>query len=453
MASKGPGARGGPKLAASAAVDRGRTIVGRYRLGRVLHRGLDGRVHEAVQLPVGRAVAVKLLDARDVHPERFRQQASRAALLGHPHAVTLFDSGETEAGELFVVMELVPGRPLPRVLAEGGPLPVDRALGIAIQVARALRHAHARGVAHGHLEPAQVMVAPDAEGLDFAKVLGFGLSSLLEPAEPLAYLPPEHARGAAGDARADLYALGAMLFELLTGRGPRADDDGGPSPRTPPRVGELAPEVDCPEALEALLARALDPRPDARFRSADELLEALRRVWVEVVGEARGGRALAATDAMDRGAVGPGPAGAKPREPMPARAEAAAPLAAPSGARDRTSRSAGIPRGARAAIGLGVLALAIAGAALVLVLDAPQPPAPLEVPHPTLAPEASPPVSARAATVAAPRPVVEAPMPEGDAALVEDELPLVAPRARPRSHRAPAVRAREAGAEFKENPY
>ena len=226
----------------------GKTIGGRYRVLAKLGQGGMGTVFRAEQVSLRRMVALKVLDpavftGRE-HVQRFHAEAETAAKLSHPHTVTLYDFGETSehgARLLFIAMELIPGRSLRAVIADDGPLTGARVCDIAEQVASSLADAHAHGIVHRDLKPDNVMLSERAGRRDFARVLDFGIAKMRDapagaggggvsafPAvtrvgdilgTPL-YMSPEQLLGEKVDGRADVYALGVMLYEMLTQRLP-----------------------------------------------------------------------------------------------------------------------------------------------------------------------------------------------------------------------------------------
>ncbi|MET0801526.1 MAG: protein kinase [Actinomycetota bacterium] len=234
-------------------------LASRYEIRALLGRGGMGEVFEAVDRRLHRTVAVKVLrpelaaDARFL--ARFRREATTAAGLAHPGIVAVHDVGE-DGGRTFIVMEFVAGRTLGE-LSAGPALDVATVARIGEAVARALAHAHDRGVVHRDISPANVMMTADGA----VKVLDFGIARDGGPLGPdagathgtLAYLAPEVIRGGPVDARADLFALGAVLAELAW------------------RAGAPSPELD------AVLARATATRPEDRFVSASAMAEALDR--------------------------------------------------------------------------------------------------------------------------------------------------------------------------------
>lgn len=206
-------------------------IAGRYRLERLLGSGAMGDVHLAWDQQLERSVALKFLraaaaDADTSAVARFRAEARVAARLEHPHVATVYDTGETEERQLFIAMAYYPGETLRERIARA-PLTLDDALRIATQVASALAAAHAAGIVHRDVKPANVLF--DAEGA--ARLADFGIARLLEEPDVLtrdaavgtpAYMSPEQARGDPADPGTDLWALGVMLHEMLTGHRPRA---------------------------------------------------------------------------------------------------------------------------------------------------------------------------------------------------------------------------------------
>ena len=261
---------------------------GRYELGRLIAGGGMGAVWRAVDRRLDRPVAVKLLRANlasdPAFVERFRREARAAAVLSHPNVAGVFDYGEHE-GEAFIVMELVEGENLAERLAREGPLPWPQALAIAGQVARALAAAHAHGLVHRDVKPANVLLS----GVDppVVKVTDFGIARA-EAAVTLtgtgavlgsaAYVAPEQASGSQVGPAADLYGLGCVLFEMVTGRPPyrgesavalAAQHVSGPVPN--PR--QLRPGL--PGTVAAIILRALQKDPAARFASAAAMAEAL----------------------------------------------------------------------------------------------------------------------------------------------------------------------------------
>ncbi|MEP6622202.1 MAG: serine/threonine-protein kinase, partial [bacterium] len=206
-------------------------VAGRYRIERHLGSGAMGDVHLAWDLQLERSVALKFLRAAAAATDptavaRFRAEARAAARLEHPHVATVYDAGETDDRQLFIAMAYYPGETLRERIARA-PLAPDDALRIAAQVASALAAAHAAGIVHRDVKPANVLF--DAEGA--ARLADFGIAKLLESPDVLtrdaaigtpAYMSPEQARGDAVDPSADLWALGVMLHEMLTGHRPRA---------------------------------------------------------------------------------------------------------------------------------------------------------------------------------------------------------------------------------------
>ncbi|MBX3155704.1 MAG: serine/threonine protein kinase [Deltaproteobacteria bacterium] len=286
-----------------------RQRVGDHEIHQLIARGGMAAVFEATHLPTGRAVALKMLRA-DVPEaaeavERFRREARLARLLAHPHIVEVL--GVVEEGEVsHLVMELVRGSSL-AALADRGAVHVRRALVIVRQVLEGLGHAHAAGVIHRDVKPANVMVARVGEPgreRDHAKLLDFGVAKLVGEAAEVAgadrltrtglvfgtpaYLSPEQGHARPLDGRTDLYALGVVAFELLTGRVPFRS----PDPATVVRMHAAAPIPTlasaapgrpwCTPEVEALVRGALAKRPEDRFADAAAMIAAVERALLSI---------------------------------------------------------------------------------------------------------------------------------------------------------------------------
>ena len=261
-------------------------IAGRYRLKRFLGQGGRKRVYLADDLTEECEVAIALFDTEDVGNvvrARARREAQAMRKLGdHPHVVGVLDTGE-EAGNPFIVSEFMPGGDVESLLAtEGGRLAVDRAVGVASDVTRALEHAHARGIVHRDLKPANVWL--DDGGT--ARLGDFGLATTEGPARvsggnlvgTVAYLPPEQALGEAAGPESDIYSLGALLYEMLTGRVPFSGDDAvsiisqhlHADPVPPSRINPEVPEA-LDRAVMELMAKQRDQRPGGGAAARERL--------------------------------------------------------------------------------------------------------------------------------------------------------------------------------------
>jgi eukaryotic-like serine/threonine-protein kinase len=285
-------------------VESGTVVDGRYRVLSRLGSGGMADVYLAEDTLLGRQVALKVLHQRFAQDqefvERFRREASSAAGLSHPNVVGVFDRGEWD-GTYYIAMEYLPGRSLKAVIREHGALSPSDAIDVAIQILLALRFAHRRGIIHRDIKPHNVIL--DEEGR--AKVTDFGIAragasdmtmtgSIMGTAQ---YLSPEQAQGHAVSESSDLYAVGVVLYELLTGRVPFEGESAvtvalkqvSVEPVPPSR---LNPQVS--PALDAVVMRALAKDPAARFASAQELIAALQ--------QARAGVAPAPAPVRDDGA-------------------------------------------------------------------------------------------------------------------------------------------------------
>jgi serine/threonine protein kinase len=278
-------------------LETGETFAERYVVERAIGRGGMGAVYLARQEPLGREVAIKVLRPDRAHDdvivERFRNEAKLIAQLGHPHIVGIHDFGEAEDGTLYLVMERLRGRTLGDALADGA-LDVPRALHIARDVARALSAAHGRGVVHRDLKPDNIFLVEAESVHDFVKVLDFGIAKLIREDAPEqnltgtglvagtpGYIPPEHVLGnAPDDSRGDLYALGVVLHEMLSGQRPFEGDSA--MKLFLKQLEEDAPalEVDVDDDLKALVADLLAREVDDRPASAEEVIRRLDALGV-----------------------------------------------------------------------------------------------------------------------------------------------------------------------------
>jgi beta-lactam-binding protein with PASTA domain len=260
-------------------------IDGRYRIMRKLGSGGMADVYMAEDQQLGRRVALKVLHRRfaedEQFVERFRREASSAAGLSHPNVVAIFDRGEWD-GTYYISMELVEGRTLKEIVREKGPAPPEAAVDLTLQILRAARYAHKHGVVHRDIKPHNVLIDHDGR----VRVTDFGIaragtSDITETGSVMGtaqYLSPEQAQGRPVDERADLYAIGIVLYELLTGQVPFDAEQ----PVTvalkqvselPVPPAELVPAI--PPAIDAVVMRALEKDPDRRYQSADEFIAAL----------------------------------------------------------------------------------------------------------------------------------------------------------------------------------
>jgi predicted Ser/Thr protein kinase len=264
----------------------GETLSGRFRIERLLGRGGMSSVWQAYDEELGRPVAIKLLHARRLESadsvDRFEREARTLALLAHPGIVTVIDRGETD-GRPFIVCELVDGRDLHERISLEGPLPIAEALAIAVQVASALAYAHERGVIHRDVKPHNVLLTADGH----AKLTDFGIArvddapALTNPGRVLGtgdYVAPEQAQGRPLDGRADIYALGALLYHCLTGmppyRGTSFVEIAEQHLRAPiPDVQTRC--LDASDEIAAIVSRALAKRPADRYADVSEMQAAL----------------------------------------------------------------------------------------------------------------------------------------------------------------------------------
>ena len=270
-------------------------IVGdRYELAAQIGEGGSARVFAAVDTRLNRPVAIKLLNAglaASADPagrERFLREGPTSAAFLHRHAVAIFDAGE-DSGELYIVMERVDGPSLAQHLTTKGSLDVADAVRIATQVLGALAAAHAVGIIHRDVKPANILLAPDGE----AKLADFGIAKRLDDLEDAVtrtgttigtprYLTPEQANGAPLSPATDVYAMGIVLFEMLTGRTPFVGDSPvavalAQQTRAAPDVREFRAEV--PTPIAAAVARALEKDPADRFATAADMAAAFSPTW------------------------------------------------------------------------------------------------------------------------------------------------------------------------------
>jgi len=286
----------------------GQILSSQFQVIRKLGEGGMGQVYLAHQLDVGRDVVIKVM-----HPEltagspqaveRFKREARAVARLNHPHIVQLYVFGQTEQGLLYLAMEFVEGRSLSRALADARRLPEAQVLRIVDQVCSALADAHASGLIHRDLKPDNIMLANRHGNPDYVKVLDFGIAKMVGPGDSKMtqtgsffgtpqYMAPEQAGGQV-DARTDLYALGVILYQLLTGTHPFDADapmaflmKHASEPVQPPLV--RFPSLVLSPRTEALVLRCLEKQPARRFQSAIELQQEIRRALHELPTAARG---------------------------------------------------------------------------------------------------------------------------------------------------------------------
>jgi serine/threonine-protein kinase len=388
-----PGADDGPQP--------GELVAGKYLIERRLGQGGMGTVYAAMHVQLREAVAIKCLRAHVAQNPamvaRFVREARAAVRIKSEHVARVLDVGSLPAGEPFMVMELLAGQDLHRVSAERGPLPVAEAALYVAQACDAVAEAHLYGIVHRDLKPANLFLTRRADGSPLVKVLDFGISKVAEEEDvnltattdvlgsPL-YMSPEQIRSPKGvDARSDVWALGAILYKLLTGRAAFAAESSSASLAKimvdpPPSLRTVRPDV--PPEVEALILRCLDKDVTRRVQSAAELARALSPFLPEAL--------RMPVDYTAPGATYPSVAAPRPQ---------------PS-------------RGAVAAV--AVLSLAVLGGAAALFVSTRS----REIPRPALAATAAP-----SATVATTTPTASAAAPAASSAAPTEPAPSAAPSA------------------------
>jgi serine/threonine-protein kinase len=259
---------------------------GRYRIIRKLGSGGMANVYLAEDEELGRRVAIKILNDRyandELFIERFRREAKSAAGLSHPNIVSIYDRGEAE-GTYYIAMEVIEGRSLKELILTRGPLPITNALMFAREILDALRFAHRHGIIHRDIKPHNILIGERVKVTDFG-IARAGTSQMTEAGSIMGtaqYLSPEQARGAPVTAASDLYSVGIVLYEMLTGKVPFTGDSPieiamkhlNEPPKPPSRI---RPEI--PEELDQVVLRALAKEPEQRYQTAEEFIEDLTRV-------------------------------------------------------------------------------------------------------------------------------------------------------------------------------
>ncbi len=281
----------------------GKTVAGRFELESVLGEGGMGKVYLAKDRETGQPAAVKVLlgklSGNEEYVQRLKQEARTGGRLRHDGAVRILASGEAESGEPFLAMEYCPGKSLKEIIEGEGHLAIGRAANIASQILSVVAAAHRQGIIHRDLKPENIKIAPDPLRGDGVKVLDFGVAKFIggEGVPEMEnvvktktgiilgtpkYMAPEQIRGEQVDGRADIYSVGAILYEMLSGDPPfQADDVFGYVTKhlkeAPIRLTERVPEYAIPKELDALVILLLEKNPANRPKDASEIEGRLRR--------------------------------------------------------------------------------------------------------------------------------------------------------------------------------
>jgi len=326
----------------------GQVVADRFKVLSLLGEGGTGQVYLAEHDVLERQFAIKVL-RRDLisdqtAAERFRREARAASRMEHRNIVYINDFGGLEDGRLYLVMEYIPGEELSIVINAEKRLPARRAAQIILQVADALEYAHGRGVVHRDLKAENILLTTERQRTDVVKILDFGLAKILFGAGNLdtitfkgqvfgtpEYIPPEQIVGDPVDQRADIYAMGVLACELVTGRTPFLGSLMellmAHRKLTPPVPSELASAAGIPPCFDDIVARAMQKRPADRFQRASEIGQILRHYLAETTGAGTDAARLA-SPVHEAAAPAPlaaaDPALATPPEPPRAVAEAPA---------------------------------------------------------------------------------------------------------------------------------
>ncbi|MCA9699736.1 MAG: serine/threonine protein kinase, partial [Myxococcales bacterium] len=279
----------------------GTVLADRYKVISVLGDGGMGRVYLGEHVTLRKKVAIKVLKQEFCHDrtnvERFLQEARAASMIRHENIVDIMDFGQVPGGSVFFVMELLEGADLSDLIKKIGRLPWMRTRNILLQVVRALRAAHESGIIHRDMKPANVYLIDRSGVNDYVKVLDFGIAKVDDQSTGLTrtgavfgtagYMAPEQACGDPVDSRTDVYAVGCMMFEMLTGRTPfpgtnfmRVLTQHMNEP--PPRPREVCPEADVSDEVETIILTALAKKQEDRFRDMAALEKAIAQANGEV---------------------------------------------------------------------------------------------------------------------------------------------------------------------------
>lgn len=304
----------------------GKVIDGRYEIQQRVGEGGMGVVYKSRQISIDRVIALKMLNQQMASDptwvQRFYNEAKACSRLQHPNTIRMFDFGQTSDGRLFMTMEFLDGISL-RDALQKGPLAPQRVVKILIQCCASLAEAHSIGIIHRDIKPDNVFLLNMAGSPDFVKLLDFSVAKLLEGDRMKTqagvvfgtpqYMSPEQGRGLPLDARSDLYALGILAFEMLTGNVPFHDDN----PMTVIQMhlqGQIPPMPDSiPYSVQQIVRRALEKDPGRRYQSSGEMMQHCQQVFAEV---SQGGMSIGA-GGMPKTMIAGGPQPMMPQGGMP----------------------------------------------------------------------------------------------------------------------------------------
>jgi hypothetical protein len=304
----------------------GKVIDGRYEIQARVGEGGMGVVYKSRQISIDRVIALKMLNAQMAQDpnwvQRFYNEAKACSRLQHPNTIRMFDFGQTSDGRLFMTMEFLDGMSLRDALAKG-PLAPQRVVKILIQCCASLAEAHSIGIIHRDIKPDNVFLLNMAGSPDFVKLLDFSVAKLLEGDRMKTqagvvfgtpqYMSPEQGRGLPLDARSDLYALGILAYEMLTGNVPFNDEN----PMTVIHMhlqGQIPPMPDSiPYSVQQIVRRALEKDPSRRYQSSGEMMQHCQQVFAELTS----GNVAPGGGGVPRTVVAPGgvPGGFAPQVP------------------------------------------------------------------------------------------------------------------------------------------
>lgn len=278
----------------------GTKIDGKYEVLENVGQGGMSIVYKAMQTAMHRIVAVKMLkmglSSDPIFAQRFTREASLLGKLNHPNIVTVFDSGMTGQGNLYLAMDFLSGPTLQDILDKTGAIPVERAAPLILQICDALNHAHKRDIIHRDLKPGNIMIETDHRGDEVVKIVDFGLAKMGEGSERLTragelwgssfYMSPEQCNGSESDARSDIYSFGIVIYQMLTGKVPFRgtgfmETVSKQLNEAPPPLKMTKADLVLPDMTERVIFKCLEKAPENRFQTVADLKSALQSALPE----------------------------------------------------------------------------------------------------------------------------------------------------------------------------